>query len=539
MASIRRFMAWMSATAAKSRPRRQTNGRIASRNAAPKRQVPGHRARLDHRRALPVLAHALVVGDGGGQRDGGRGRRRIGAQPQIGAEDVAVGVARLHQRHQTAREPRGEAALGIPLGAFGVYWRRRVVQQHEVHIGGIVQFARAELAHAEHREPAAASRIVRVRQPQFPGVVRGPQQMGDREGQRGLGQVAQRRGDLLQPPDPADVGDRGRQRDDPLGPAQRRRDLLAPAVRRAARAAPPEHRPPRAAAPARRARADARGLAHREVRQIRAVAAERRQQGLDRQSVCTSRASVRPSSAKRSIRRSAAAGSCGAGQAGAVGTEAGIGVKIARNAIALAPCGRGVGGAGASNRGRLRLAPLPRSPLPQGEGVVSRSLSTRLLVSSTPREARFHHHAARGAGLVLHRLATVALGTAVILSVLLAAAAWRLSQGPVDLRLVHPPPGSGRQCRRQCLQAVDRHHRAGLGRFPPGVDRPLDLRLTDIRLTDTSGVRHVDIPRAEVSLSLGALLLGRVQPRALELDDPRADLAPRGRTARSASISAA
>ena len=35
--SIRRFIAWMSATAAKSRPRRQTNGRIASRNAAPER----------------------------------------------------------------------------------------------------------------------------------------------------------------------------------------------------------------------------------------------------------------------------------------------------------------------------------------------------------------------------------------------------------------------------------------------------------------------------------------------------------------------
>ena len=64
-ALMRCFIAWMSATAEKSSPRRQTNGRIASRNAAPERQIARHRARFDHRRALPVLAHALVVGDGG------------------------------------------------------------------------------------------------------------------------------------------------------------------------------------------------------------------------------------------------------------------------------------------------------------------------------------------------------------------------------------------------------------------------------------------------------------------------------------------
>ena len=75
--------------------------------------------------------------------------------------------------------------------------------------------------------------------------------------------------------------------------------------------------------------------------------------------------------------------------------------------------------------------------------------------------------------------------------------------------------------------------------FRLGVDRPLDLRLTDIRLTDTDGQRRVEIPRAEVSLSLGALLLGRVQPRALELDEPRLTLLPRRGRHASASISAA
>ncbi|MGA3402419.1 MAG: AsmA-like C-terminal region-containing protein [Acetobacteraceae bacterium] len=137
---------------------------------------------------------------------------------------------------------------------------------------------------------------------------------------------------------------------------------------------------------------------------------------------------------------------------------------------------------------------------------------------------RFHYHAARGLGLALHRLATVALGTAVILSVLLAAAAWRLSQGPVDLawftrRLEAAANANGGPTRLSIGSTV-----LAWEGFRLGVDRPLDLRLTDIRLTDTSGVRHVEIPRAAVSLSLGALLLGRVQPRALELDDPRLTL---------------
>ncbi len=48
--------------------------RLEERRA--QRQVAGHRARLDHRRAFPVLAHAFVVGDGGRQGDDRRRRRR-------------------------------------------------------------------------------------------------------------------------------------------------------------------------------------------------------------------------------------------------------------------------------------------------------------------------------------------------------------------------------------------------------------------------------------------------------------------------------
>ena len=44
--------------------------------------------------------------------------------------------------------------------------------------------------------------------------------------------------------------------------------------------------------------------------------------------------------------------------------------------------------------------------------------------------------------------------------------------------------------------------------------------MTDITVTDQAGGRRMTIPLAEVSLSLRALLLGRFEPRAIELDSP-------------------
>jgi len=137
---------------------------------------------------------------------------------------------------------------------------------------------------------------------------------------------------------------------------------------------------------------------------------------------------------------------------------------------------------------------------------------------------RFHVHAAWAVWLVAHRVATFVLGAAVVLSVLLAIAAWRLSQGPVDLAwFTHRLEAAANANGGPTKLSIGTTALAWEG-FRLGVDRPLDLRLADIRLTDTNGQRRIEIPRAEVSLSLGALLLGRVQPRALELDEPRLTL---------------
>ena len=68
--------------------RRRATARASKRS--PASRVAGTGARLDQRRALPVLAAAFVIIERRVGRDRDLGRRRIGAQPQIDAEDVAV-----------------------------------------------------------------------------------------------------------------------------------------------------------------------------------------------------------------------------------------------------------------------------------------------------------------------------------------------------------------------------------------------------------------------------------------------------------------
>ena len=62
--------------------------------------VAGDRPRLDQRRALPVLAEALVVLQRRLGRDGDAGRAGIGAEPEVDAEDVAVGGALVENGDQ-------------------------------------------------------------------------------------------------------------------------------------------------------------------------------------------------------------------------------------------------------------------------------------------------------------------------------------------------------------------------------------------------------------------------------------------------------
>jgi len=85
--------------------------------------IAGDRARLDHRRALPVLPDAAVIA----LRDRHRHRQRrdagIGPESQIGPQHVAIGGAFLQHRHQLACQPHEglvNALVVAPADALAV-----------------------------------------------------------------------------------------------------------------------------------------------------------------------------------------------------------------------------------------------------------------------------------------------------------------------------------------------------------------------------------------------------------------------------------
>ena len=124
----------------------------------------------------------------------------------------------------------------------------------------------------------------------------------------------------------------------------------------------------------------------------------------------------------------------------------------------------------------------------------------------------------------LHRAMLLLLALPIGLGVLLMLAAvslsWRLAQGPLPL------PWLAGQL-EQYAETMDGRARLRLANaalvwegFRAGVDRPLEIQLTGVALLNPDGSTVAQIREARVSLSIRALLQGRVQPRAIELVGP-------------------
>ncbi len=131
---------------------------------------------------------------------------------------------------------------------------------------------------------------------------------------------------------------------------------------------------------------------------------------------------------------------------------------------------------------------------------------------------------ARGTGRLLHRLAAVAMAVAVLVAVLSMALVWRLSQGPLEVtwliaRIEAMANIEGSPTRLTVGSAA-----LTWEGFQHGLERPLDLRLTNVAVTDDAGRRRMEIPRADLSISIRGLLLGRVLPRSVEVDGARLTL---------------
>jgi hypothetical protein len=154
-------------------------------------------------------------------------------------------------------------------------------------------------------------------------------------------------------------------------------------------------------------------------------------------------------------------------------------------------------------------------------GVVARSAPGLALCRVLNHSVQHLGYSVRHSGRMVHRLAQAAIALALLLLLTGGALAWRLAQGPMEVdwlarRLQAAVNGDG------TAPALEIGHAAlAWEGFTLGVDRPLDILLTDLALRDAAGLRIAELPRAELSLSAGWLMLGRIVPRALELDGVR------------------
>ena len=179
-------------------------------------------ARLDHGGALPVLAHAFIVIGGGFKGDGNLGGAGVGAQAQVNAKAVAVFRHVLQNRNQPLGEPHKECG---GLDAFG-HWRGfRIVENDEIDIAGVIQFAGAVLAHGEHHVAAVARGIVAVDTAEFSGARGIEKQPVDRGPQHGIGKARERRRHLVDGPDLSQIGKGDEKRGLCLGVAQCHHDF--------------------------------------------------------------------------------------------------------------------------------------------------------------------------------------------------------------------------------------------------------------------------------------------------------------------------
>ena len=233
------------------------------------------RTRLDHRRALPVLTHAFVVGFGGIDREGEGCRARIGPEAQIGPEDVAVAGALLHHLHQIARhahQPLLQARrIGRPHALV-------VVKHDQVDVARVVELAAAELAHAEDDEAGMRDRPVAVVEGEESGRGRAAQEALGRAVERELGVFAEPGRHLLERPEAGDVREPGQEGGAPSTVPERRLERLARLLRAGRQPRLVEHPAPGLVRAQDQPVADQGDVAHEAEGQERAVAEDRVQE---------------------------------------------------------------------------------------------------------------------------------------------------------------------------------------------------------------------------------------------------------------------
>ena len=183
----------------------------------PRRDIPGAGARLDIGRAFPRTAKRFVVALRRFHRDANGCDTAVGAQPQVGAENVALrGILAQRGGHGAGRAHKGGACfVKIIRLETGL-----IEQANQIDVGGIVQFPRPHLAHGKDDHPARVRDICLRHAGQFAA----PNLVGDARPQssgRGrIGKTAEGLRDLFEFPSAAKIRHRRHQRDPPLALSQ-------------------------------------------------------------------------------------------------------------------------------------------------------------------------------------------------------------------------------------------------------------------------------------------------------------------------------
>ncbi len=185
--------------------------------------VAGAGPRLDIGGPLPCAADAFVIALGRPHRDANRRHRRVGAQAQVGAEDIALaGQVRQEPRHP----PRDAHERGAGI-VIAVVVETALVEEHdEVDVGGIVQLPCPHLAHREGDHAACGLGVLRRKT----GDLAAGNLSFDKAAQagidRGIGKIGERLCDCLERPDTAEIGEPCQKGHPPFGLPQTVRELV-------------------------------------------------------------------------------------------------------------------------------------------------------------------------------------------------------------------------------------------------------------------------------------------------------------------------
>ena len=124
----------------------------------------------------------------------------------------------------------------------------------------------------------------------------------------------------------------------------------------------------------------------------------------------------------------------------------------------------------------------------------------------TNRRAR---QVVRHCSRLLHYLNVAFVGLLFMVCFGLAGVTLRLSNGPIDLSWIAVLYGNNLQVTRGGVHLSFAHAALSWEGFQAGVDVPLGIRLTDVKVTDAEDRVLASANRAFASIAVGPLLVGR------------------------------